>query len=202
MNETVLPRLILFDFGGVLLRLNDPVKTFGFGSSRADFNERWLAAGAVQAHERGEIGPEEFGRRMVGEMGLPYSPDEFIRRFDGWPDRVTPETAAVVGRIPASIDCAILSNTNGLHWAAQDVARDFGGRISRCFLSFEIGAVKPDAAIFDYVRRELPCAPSEVLFIDDNPKNLDAGRRAGLRCRHCPDVDELESVLQGAGVLD
>ncbi|MGB5740079.1 MAG: hypothetical protein WBM54_12065, partial [Woeseia sp.] len=90
-----LPRLLLLDFGGVLLHLNDPVETFGFGRSRDDFNKLWLMSPAVRAHETGEIGPEEFAERMVADLQLSYSPREFIRRFDSWPAGVSAATNAV-----------------------------------------------------------------------------------------------------------
>jgi len=195
------PDLILFDYGGVLLRLNDPVETFGFGDDRADFSRRWLDSPAVQAHETGRIGPDEFGRRMVRDMRLPYPPDEFIRRFDAWPDRVTPATAALVRSIPAQVDCAILSNTNELHWRRQDIERDFAGRISRTWLSFETGYVKPDPRAFRIVLDELGLPAGRVLFIDDNPKNLEAADALGLCTRHCRDVDALADVLVGEGLV-
>lgn len=196
-----MPRLILFDYGGVLLTLNDPVATFGIGESRADFNLRWLLSPAVQAHERGEIGPEAFARRMVVDMQLDYSWQDFIERFNAWPGGVPAATAALVQSIPADIDCAILSNTNGLHWAAQDIAGDFNGRIDRCFLSFETGHVKPDLRAFEHVLDSVPFKATDILFIDDNQKNIDAAARTGMRVRHCPDVDYLEAVLQSEGVI-
>lgn len=195
------PDLILFDYGGVLLRLNDPVETFGFGEDLADFSRRWLESSAVQAHETGRIGPEEFGRRMVEDMELPYSPAEFIRRFDAWPDRVPPATASLVRSIPAQVDCAILSNTNELHWQRQDVARDFAGRISRTWLSFETGYVKPDPRAFGAVLDELGLPAGRILFIDDNPTNLETAGSLGLRTRHCRDVDALAEVLADEGLV-
>lgn len=195
-----LPSMVLFDYGGVLLRLNDPVAHFGIGESLADFSKRWLLSEAVQAHETGRIDIHEFSRRIVRDMNLPYSPAEFVGRFDTWPDRVLPDTAALVAGLPASVDCAILSNTNARHWQAQNIARDFSGRISTCFLSFETGFVKPDPAAFSHVLRHVGIAPADILFIDDNPLNLRAAELSGMRARHCHDVDALQGVLKDAGL--
>lgn len=196
------PALILFDYGGVLLRLNEPVGHFGLGTDHADFLDRWLHAPAVQAYETGRIGTEEFGRRMVADLALPYSPDEFIQRFDAWPDRVAPATAALVQSIPAHIDCAILSNTNALHWANQDIPGDFGGRIGRCFLSFELGRMKPDPAVFRHVVEATGHGPGDILFIDDTARNIDVARHEGFRARHCRDVEALAGVLRAEGLAD
>lgn len=193
-------KVVLFDFGGVLLRLHDPVETFGIGDTLDDFNRCWIHSPSVVAHESGQIDANQFGERIVAEMELPYSPQEFIQRFGNWPDRISSDTASLVQRIPAAFDCAILSNTNELHWAAQDIPGVFGGRIDRCFLSFETGLIKPQAAAFHQVADAYSCAPSSILFIDDNPINVSAATAAGMRARLCPGVEALESVLSKEGV--
>ena len=195
------PRLLLFDYGGVLLVLNDPVETFGIGSSRADFARRWLESPAVQAHESGQIDHETFARQIVCDMQLPYDWQEFIRRFDAWPGKVPAATAALVRSIPPAIECALLSNINARHWQAQDIPGDFGGRIARCFLSYEIGLVKPEPRVFQYVLDATDIAPGDILFLDDNPANIEAAARAGMRTRHCPDVDALGPILQSEGIV-
>ena len=73
-------RVILFDFGGVLLKLRDPVRTFGIGHDRDSFNNTWLMSEAVRALECGQIGIDEFASRAVQEFDLPYSEREFLER--------------------------------------------------------------------------------------------------------------------------
>lgn len=196
-----LPRLLLFDYGGVLLHLNDPLETFGFGSSREDFNQQWLLSPAVREHETGKIGPREFAGRMVADLQLPYSPREFIQRFDSWPAGVSAATHAVVQLVPPAVECAILSNTNALHWRKQDVARDLGGRISRLFLSFETGLIKPDEQAFRHVLDETAYPAGDVLFLDDNPLNLASAAAIGMRTRLCPGVDSLLEALRAELVI-
>lgn len=196
-----LPRLLLFDFGGVLLHLNDPVETFGFGNSRDEFNRLWLMSPAVRAHETGEIGPDEFAERMIADLQLPYSSREFIQRFDSWPAGVSAATNAVVQSVPTMIECAILSNTNALHWHKQDIERDLGGRITRTFLSFETGHIKPDEHAFLHVLEKTGHGAKDILFLDDNPLNIAAGSALGMRSRLCPGVDALRSVLKAEGII-
>jgi glucose-1-phosphatase len=199
--KSKLPHLLLFDYGGVLLVLNDPVATFGIGSSRADFSRRWLESPAVQAHESGRIDHVTFAKQIVRDMQLPYDWQEFIRRFDSWPGKVPAATAALVRSVPDSIECALLSNINARHWQAQDIPGDFGGRISRCFLSYEIGFVKPDPQAFRHVIDAVSIAPADILFIDDNPANIAAAGLEGMRTRLCPDVDSLAPILRDEGIV-
>lgn len=194
-------RLALFDYGGVLLELADPLETFGIGANAADFAKRWLHSDAVRAHETGRIDAPTFAHRAVTELALPYDADEFLARFDRWPGRVDERAAAAVQAIPRDIECALLSNINARHWAAQDVVRDFGGRLDHCFLSFEIGHCKPDAASFAAVLDRTGCQASEVLFFDDNPLNVAAARRLGFEARHCPSPAALPTMLANAGLV-
>lgn len=196
------PGMILFDYGGVLLDFHDAVEVFGSAADRSDFFDRWGRSAAVRAHETGCIGPQEFARRLVAEFGLPFTPGDFLERFVAWPARVPASTAALVRSIPTHIDCAILSNTNDLHWRMQDVDRDFGGRINRLFLSFETGYMKPDAAAFRDVLDATGRAAADILFIDDSERNVAAARREGMGARHCPDVRALAEVLRDAGVVE
>lgn len=194
-------RLALFDYGGVLLELADPLQTFGIGADAADFAARWLHSDAVRAHETGRIDAQAFAQRAVTELALPYDADEFLARFDRWPGRVDQRAAAAVQAIPRDIECALLSNINARHWAAQNVVRDFGGRLDHCFLSFEIGHCKPDTEVFAAVLDSTGYQAAEVLFIDDNPANVAAAGRLGFDARHCPAPAALPTVLAEAGLI-
>ena len=44
-------KVILFDLGGVLLRLNDPIETFGLQMDQNEFKERWLRSPSVRTFE-------------------------------------------------------------------------------------------------------------------------------------------------------
>ena len=59
--------VILFDIGGVIVRMKD-IATLGTFHGRTDsagIMELWLECPIVAAHERGEIDATEFARRMV-----------------------------------------------------------------------------------------------------------------------------------------
>jgi len=201
MNDT-LPRVVLFDFGGVLLHLNDPAATFGLDWPAADFNRRWLESPSVRAHESGRIDAHAFASRIVRELSLPYSADEFLARFDRWPDCIPTHTAALVRRVVNGIDCAILSNTNRRHWSGFDIDGTFAGRIGRCFLSFETGLLKPDGDAFRQVIDACRLPAHAILFLDDNPLNVVAAAQAGMRTRVCPGVHALAGILREEGIVE
>ena len=47
------------------------------------------------------------------------------------------------------------------------------------FLSCEIGLQKPDKEIYEYIMKETDFAPQDILFIDDQQKNIDSASALG-----------------------
>ncbi len=96
-----------------------------------------------------------------------------------------------------------LSNTNALQWNGMisrwPLSQLFEDRLR--FLSFELGAVKPDPEIYALVIERLPVPPAHVLFLDDNPLNVEAAHEAGLRAEQAVAVDGARAVLTHYGLL-
>jgi len=193
--------VILFDLGGVLLDLSDPVSTFGLEIDESDFLRTWILSPAVRALESGRINGEEFARQIISEMKLSIDWKELLRRFEAWPKGFYPKAIDLVGRIPHRINCAILSNTNEIHWPKTDVAGHFGERFDRFFLSYQTGLLKPDQAAFLQVVASYGCPPQEILFFDDNPLNVAAARSEGIASVRVEGPAQLESALLDAGLI-
>lgn len=181
-------KAVVFDLGGVLLRLRDPVKQFGLEITEAQFQQRWLLSPAVREFERGASDQEAFSRAIVAELALPMEWPAFLERFDGWPECVFPDARALLDAVPAGISRGLLSNTNAVHWGRADIAMLLAGRFDRTFLSFETGLLKPDRESFTQVFREFGCEASEILYFDDNPLNVEAAKQTGMQAHlaGCP----------------
>ena len=66
--------------------------------------------------------------------------------------------------------------------------------LERSFYSHELGAMKPSAAVFAHVARELGCEPGEIFFFDDGPENIDGAAAAGLSAHLTVGPDRLRQV--------
>ena len=194
-------KVILFDLGGVLLNLNDPIETFGLQIDRSEFMARWLRSPAVREFERGAIDAESFARCIVTEAELPYGWQEFLQRFDSWPDRLFDETIGVLNAIPDTIKLALLSNINALHWGRDDIAGRIGDLFYQAFLSFETGLVKPDREAFAMVTDTYACRRDEILFFDDNPLNVSAAANYGMQAVLAVGIAAVSQALRECGVL-
>ncbi len=194
-------KVILFDLGGVLLKLNDPAETFGLQGSDTEFKERWLRSPSVRIFESGMIDTEEFAKRIVDEADLPYDWQEFIKRFHSWPGELYDETIGLLDAIPTTYSRALLSNINALHWGREEISGRLSPYLDRTFLSFETGLVKPDREAFDLVVETFQCKPGEILFFDDTPSSVYAAIESGMQAEVAKGIDSVKNVLIQRSIL-
>jgi putative hydrolase of the HAD superfamily len=145
---------------------------------------------------------EEFARNIVAEAELPYDWQEFLRRFDAWPDRLFDETIDVLNAIPKHINRALLSNINALHWGRDEIAGQIADHLDQAFLSFKTGLVKPDREAFEMVAKTYACQPDEILFFDDSPLNVSAAASYGMQAVLAVGIGDVSAVLRERGVLN
>jgi putative hydrolase of the HAD superfamily len=194
-------KVLLFDLGGVLLRLNDPVATFGMQLTHAQFMERWLLSPSVREFERGAIDADTFAKNIVVEARLDYDPSEFLRRFDAWPDQLYPGTLELLEKIPRRYERAILSNTNAVHWQRVNHGDRLTPYFDKIFLSCETGLLKPDVQAFAHVAASSGCAAKNILFFDDNPLNVNAALDLGCAAELINGIDDLRRAFDQNGIL-
>jgi 2-haloacid dehalogenase len=68
-------------------------------------------------------------------------------------------------------------------------------------ISGEEGIVKPDPRIFTVVAERFGLEPSTTVFVDDQPRNVDAAAALGFRAIRFVDADDLRARLAGLGLL-
>ncbi len=173
---------VVFDMGGVLVELGPLTEILGDDPLPPGvFWARWLASPTVRAFEMGQTTADEFGAALVVELGLHMTGAELVDRFLAWPKGLFAGSTELVGEVrSAGLEAAVLSNTNGLHWAHQRDADRIPSLFTRHYLSHELGMAKPDREIFDHVVADLGRPPETVLFLDDNQPNVDAARAVGI----------------------
>ena len=112
-------KVILFDLGGVLIELDTfPVKPDWLGHlSQADVYRQWLEFPVARQYECGQISEKEFSTRVINEIPLNTSSDEFIKRFRAWPLRLYPGVLPMLSKLAEKHTIACLSNTNVSHWS-------------------------------------------------------------------------------------
>ncbi len=70
------------------------------------------------------------------------------------------------------------------------------------FISHLTGKIKPDADAFEHVVDSLGFMPGQVLFLDDNPLNVDAAQSFGMHAVRVRGANETQRVLTDLGIID
>ena len=160
----------------------------------------WMASAAVVAHETGKIGPAEFAVGVVADLKLSVTPERFLAEFVGWLKGPLPGAAELLNEIPRGCRVAALSNMSSVHWDAI-VATGLTRRFEQLFVSHEIGCLKPASEAFAVALDGMQLRPSEVLFLDDGLRNVEAARALGMEAYLVRGPDEARVALTAHGVI-
>ena len=128
--------------------------------------------------------------------GLPRRTDE----FRAWPKGLFDGAAALVSAIRARVKVGCLSNSNALHWDDQATRWGLGEMFDVTFLSHELGRLKPDRDVFEYVAAALGASAERIVFLDDVAMNVAAAQSLGFTAIQVRGVDEARSALVDLGL--
>ena len=67
-------------------------------------------------------------------------------------------------------------------------------------LSFEVGSMKPDQRIYRDLINACAAEPHQIVFIDDNQRNIEAAIAAGIQALQFTTIKQLESDLHELGI--
>ncbi len=195
---------VLFDLGGVLIELGGVASLQDLAGIASDEEvwQRWLASPWVRRFEKGECSAAEFSIGVVSEWELAISPERFLEVFRDWPVGPFSGSQELLSEVQQLVPIGCLSNTNSLHWEHQASQWPMLGTFDARFLSFELGVVKPDLAIFQAVADQLPVRRDRVLFLDDVALNSDAARSFGFLAEQVRGIEEARQVLTDVGILE
>jgi HAD superfamily hydrolase (TIGR01509 family) len=95
----------------------------------------------------------------------------------------------------------IFSNTNDL--AIGHIRRRFPffAEFDGYVLSYQAGAMKPDARIYESVERMTGCCGAKVLYLDDRPENIAAGAVRGWQVILQETPEKSRAEMQRLGLL-
>lgn len=197
-------KAVLLDWGGVM-------SAGGGGDEFEQVLEQSLGLTAASAQKlltttwaalkRGQLTEADFWRQSEQLLGRPIPIDERAIWY-GWRQvGAVPEMAELVhGLRTAGYPVGLISNI--IAPTANDI-RAHGGYdlFDFCILSYEVGYAKPDAEIYQLALAKLPgIAPADVLFVDDQPKCVEAATKLGLQTLLADSptevVAQLEQLLQ------
>jgi putative hydrolase of the HAD superfamily len=199
------PRVVVFDLGKVLVDFDYSI------AARRIAAKSSLGAPAVQTlietspllirFETGRINSREFFNEVREGAGFGGTIEEFTEFFA---DIFTPIEPMV--RLHSALrdkrkPTFIFSNTNTL--AVEHIRSRFGffRQFDGYVFSYEEGAMKPEAAIYESVERRTGHRGSEILYIDDRSENVAAGAERGWRVILQETPERTENQVRSLGLL-
>lgn len=170
------------------------------GAHGVDFcRDHWWRLPELEQLERGAISTALFADAFLREWSLDLERARFLDAFKHWVRGVYPGAPELLRLLAEKNRLACLSNLNTLHWE-RCVELGVDGLFDAHFLSFELGARKPDREVYAHAAEALDRPAADIIFFDDVAANVDAARAAGMRAFHVAKGD-LRSALVDAGVL-
>lgn len=197
-------KTIIFDLGKVIVPF-DFQRSYTklsplCGLSKEQIPERLRQTDLVQRFESGKIEPEDFVHEFSSALGIELQYAEFC---DIWSSIFLPETLVTEDFVKALREryrVLLLSNTNAIHFemieANYPILRHFDHKV----LSYKVGAMKPEPAIYQEALRHAGCLPEECFFTDDIPQYVEGARRAGIDAVQFESAAQIQRELRARGV--
>lgn len=198
-------KVLIFDLGGVLIRLDYKRTIRAFEQLGIDHFEVLYNQAAqtdvFDRYETGKISSMQFINTLLSYLPKGTTANQVVHAWNAMILDVPKERIQLLEQLSHTHTLFLLSNTNDLHmplvrreWGKTSTApmEDF---FKRMYLSYTLGMRKPDVGTFLHVCNENGVDPSTALFIDDSIQHIEGARKAGLQVYHLLEFDLLDSVF-------
>lgn len=153
--------------------------------------------------EEGTLSAEEFRRIVLSESRPDSRPELVDAAMWNILVGIAPYKVTMLRRLAESYDLYLLSNNNPICMPhSTRIFADAGIPLDRifrkCFLSYEVKALKPSERFYKTVIEEIGIPSEDMLFIDDSQKNVDGAVAAGLPAVYYEPGTDLCSLLAEA----
>ncbi len=194
---------VIFDLGQVLTLVDESVAvrvvSARTGRAEDEVNKAMFSPERKLPLESGSQTWAEYSEMIRSELDLDMDDNEFRAVFTSVLTPYEPMFDIVRSLAPRfKLGCC--SNTSGAHWdeirASVPVTDLFGPKV----LSFEVGSMKPDQRIYRDLINACAAKPHQIVFIDDNQKNIESALAAGIQALQFTTIQQLEYDLHQLGI--
>lgn len=202
-----IPLFFYFDLGNVLLLFDHAIACRQMaavaGVTAERVREVVFDSDLEWRYERGDVTSREFYDIFCDATGT--RPDYAALQYAGSAIfELNHEIVPIVSGLKAArARLGILSNTCESHWQYATDGRYelFNSMFDLFALSFEIGAMKPEPAIYAAAAELAGVPPHAIFFVDDRPENVAGAREAGFDAVLYTSVSGLADELRKRQIL-
>jgi FMN phosphatase YigB (HAD superfamily) len=179
------PKFLYFDLGQVLLNfdvelvLRQMAAVAGIDPGRVA--QAIFASGLQARYEAGAVSSRGFYEEFCRQTGAQPDYDALAAAGTDIFTLNVPMLPVVAHLREAGYRMGVLSNTCEKHW--EHCLRRYAilqDTFDVYALSYEIGAVKPEAAIYRAAAEKAACSPEDIFFTDDVPGHVEGARAFGF----------------------
>jgi epoxide hydrolase-like predicted phosphatase len=197
-------RTVIFDLGRVIVPF-DFTRAYEqmsrrSGLSHDEIRERIRSTGLVPMLESGRIEAEPFVEQLCEAISCPLSFDEFRQIWFSIFSTETLIPESLIESLKGRYRLLVLSNTNSMHYEMVERAYPHLRHFDHYVLSYKVGAMKPDEAIYREALRHAHADPAECFFTDDIPEYVEGARRLGIDAVQFHSHDQIVHELRVRGV--
>lgn len=190
-------KAIVFDLGNVLVKID--YKPFlvhtGLEGKFTEEEVYNLLENPAVAYESGLLSSQEFYNETIRKLRIDIDYEKFVYAWCSVATDLIENIEGVVSGLARQYPLYLLSNTNELHLNYIKKKFSILENFQRLFLSYKIGAMKPDEEIFRFMLGELEMDPGEIFFTDDKLSNIKPALALGIDAVHFQSTNELVKVL-------
>lgn len=197
-------RTFLFDLGNVLLHFSHDRMCEQIGAlcgrTGPDVRTLLIESGLQWEFERGRVSDVEFCKGL-GTAASHEFELEALKRAGSDIFILNEPMLPILDALKArGHRLVLLSNTSIAHFEFIEREYDVLERFDDFVLSFRVGALKPDRAIYEAALAAIQCDPAECFYTDDIAPYVEAAREFGLQAEVFTDHHALLAQLRERGL--
>ena len=193
---------VIFDYGEVISLTQstaDRDAIAGLAGVGCDSEPFWRAYFAHRdGLDQGSAGVAAYWQAIAGDIGASWDDarvhELWAADFRSWLS-INPGTIEVLADLKAGgTKLALLSNA-GPDYGSYFRHGPLGGFFAACYISGELGLLKPHPEIYQHVLDDLGISALEAVFIDNREANVRGAETLGITSHLFTDVTSLRAVL-------
>lgn len=206
MTDRQTTKFIYFDLGNVLLFFDHHRACRQLaqlsGAAERQIWDALFTSGLELEYEAGRVSSRQMHEAFLAATGSAVGFDAFANAFSDIFEINIP-LKVILGQLKfCRHRLGLLSNTNEMHWRLFTDGRYalLPDAFEQCVLSHEVGALKPEAAIFQAAIQRAGVAPQEIFYLDDIPGHVAGARALGIDAVQFTDAPSLLTEMRRRGI--
>lgn len=197
-------KAIIFDFGNVICHFTNEI----YKQKIADLSGKTIEeiknifyenSDIFKRFETGEINGQEFYENLgkIYGINIPYQELKTIYSKDKF-SRV-PGTKELIEKLRKNYKVGLLSNTSEWDWDYMIQVAPEVLIFDSITKSYEVGAMKPNEAIYEDALKKLNLKPEECIYTDDILEYVDKAKSLGFEAFQFTTAENFEEDLKSIG---